>query len=69
DHKGFQAHQVRSKTFFQLQKSSIQAPGTTVYFCVSNDTVRETKGEAEYKAEVHRRGGCEQFLSPLGTEP
>ncbi|KAB0388676.1 hypothetical protein E2I00_003981, partial [Balaenoptera physalus] len=57
DHNGFQAHQVRSKTFFQPQNSSIQAQGTTVYFCVSNDAVRETKGEAECKADVHRRGG------------
>ena len=61
----FQAHQVKDKTFYQVRKPSIQAPGTMVYFSVSSDTVRETKGEAEYST-----GGveCEQFLSPLGTE-
>lgn len=72
DHKGFRVHHIRSKTSFHLQKLSVQAPGTTMYICVLNDTVRKTKEKLGINLMTQEALGGSQHgwaVSPLKTEP
>uniref|UniRef100_A0A4X2LRF0 Ig-like domain-containing protein n=1 Tax=Vombatus ursinus TaxID=29139 RepID=A0A4X2LRF0_VOMUR len=49
DNNGFWAQKIKEKSFFQLEKTSVQTGDSAVYYCVLNDTVMGTAGGAEHK--------------------
>uniref|UniRef100_A0ABK0LFD4 Ig-like domain-containing protein n=1 Tax=Rattus norvegicus TaxID=10116 RepID=A0ABK0LFD4_RAT len=47
--RGFEATYDKETTSFHLQKASVQASDSAVYYCALNDTVAETTEGAEHK--------------------
>uniref|UniRef100_A0A452TYI6 Ig-like domain-containing protein n=1 Tax=Ursus maritimus TaxID=29073 RepID=A0A452TYI6_URSMA len=47
--KGFEATYDKDSKSFHLEKSSVQASDSAVYYCAMNDTVMGTAGGAERK--------------------
>ena len=52
EHEGFQATLVKRDSSFHLQKRSVQASDSAVYYCALSDTVREGCRGAEHKPRV-----------------